>query len=255
MFVFNEKKIIYLLPLALLVLSEIYILFNPQLFYIVLALSFLLIALATRGLASTGRSFQWPLFLYFPLILFVSSSFYITLISSLFWIQLLLVLIIYLLYLYFRNLYYFFRYEAKERADKLDTFLTVGSVLSVFFTVATIYALPVYLGWSFWFLAVLLALVVFPLFSQSFLISPLNTKKNIGLFVVAWLIFMQIAVSVYLFTFEFKVLALISTLAFYLLMLILRLYLRDKLEMRLLRLPLLSSLFIFIILLLTSPWF
>lgn len=253
--IFSEKKIIYLLPLALLALGELYILFNPQLFFVSLSLGVLIIALSARGLALKNSTLDWPLFLYFPLILFISSSLYGTLIANPYLIQGLLLINVLFVYIYFNNLYYFFRYKAPDRIDKLDTFLMTGSVLSVFFAGATAYALPVFLGWSFWPLLFILSALTLPLFFQPFILGSLNLKNNRPFFISALIIFTQVAGAIYLFPFSFNVLGLMLAIVFYVLFIILRLHIRGRLSAKLLRLPLISSLIIIIMLLLTTRWF
>lgn len=253
--IFSEKKIIYLLPLALLLLGELYILFNSQLFFVSLALGALFITLTTKGLSIKSRALDWPLFLYFPLIFFIASSFYTTVLASPYLIQTLLLVNVFFIHIYFNSLYYFFRYNAPDRIDKLDTFLMTGSVLSIFFAGATAYALPVYLGWSFWPLLIVLAAISFPLFFQPFILGSLNLKTNRPFFIAALIIFTQIAGVIYLFPFSFNVLGLMLAIVFYVLFLILRLHIRGRLSSKLLKIPLIASLIIIILLLLTTRWF
>ena len=253
--ILSEKKIRYILPLALLLLGEVYILFNSQMFFVSLALGALLISLSTKGLSIKSNSLDWPLFLYFPLLFFISSSFYGTVVANPYLIQALLLINVSFIYIYFNNLYYFFRYKAPDRTDKLDTFLMTASVLSIFFVGATIYALPVYLGWSFWPLLLVLAGVSFPLFFQPFVLGSLNLKSNKPFFITAFIIFTQMAGVIYLFPFSFNVLGLLLAIIFYALFLILRLHIRGRLSPKLLKIPLISSLIIIIILLLTTRWF
>src|SRR5680860_1404323 len=176
--IFSGKKVFYLLPLALWLLGQVYVLFYPHFFFVALALGAFLIVLSTRGLATKGRHLDWPLFVYFPVVFFVTSSLYETLILNMYWVQTLLLLNAGFIFIYFKNLYYFFRYEAPDRIDRLDTFLMAGAVLSVFFAAASAMGLPVFLGWSFWPLLGAFALIVFPLFFQPFILGSLSLKTN-----------------------------------------------------------------------------
>lgn len=252
--IFAGKNAYYFLPLFLLILGQAFLML-PNLFFVCLSLGAIAIVFTTRGLAKVGRSQDWSLFVYFPLIFFLSSYLYSTLIPGTYWIYAIFLLNAIFLYVYFKNLYYFFRYKAPERIDKLDTFLMTGAVLSAFFLGACAYGLPIFLGWDFWPLLMYYGLAVFPLFFQPFILGSLRLKQNWPFFLVALVIFLQIAGVIYLFPFGFSVLGLMAAIVFYLLFLTLRLHVRDRLSMQLLRLPLISSLAIFIILLLTTRWF
>lgn len=253
--IFSGKKVYYILPLVLWLLGQVYVLFLPKLFFISLALGSLFIVLSIRGLATKSRRLDWPLFLYFPLIFFISSSFYGTLIPNIFWVQVLLFINASFVYVYLKNLYYFFRYEAPDRIDLLDTFLMAGSVLSVFFLAATVYALPIFLGWSFWSLLGLFNLAIFPLFFQPFILGSLNLRANWPFFLVGLIIITQISGVIYLFPFDFNILGLFASIIFYILFLTIRLYIRGRFSRQIIRFPLISSLIIVIILLLTTRWF
>ncbi|HZJ42007.1 MAG TPA: hypothetical protein VFD51_03255 [Patescibacteria group bacterium] len=253
--IFSGKKVFYLLPLALWLLGQVYVLLNPRLFFVALALGSLLIVLSTKGLATKSRYLDWPLFVYFPLIFFAASSLYETLIPNMYWVQALLLLNSGFIYIYFKNLYYFFRYEAPDRIDRLDTFLMAGSVLSVFFLAAASYGLPVFLGWGYWPLLGFFTLLTFPLFFQPFILGSLNLKINWPFFLTAILLFTQAAGVVYLFPFGFNILGLLTAIIFYILFLILRLFIRGRFSRQIIRFPLISSLIIVIILLLTTRWF
>ena len=253
--IFSGKKVFYFLPLALWLLGQVYVLFYPRLLFVALALGGLLIVLSTKGLATKSRRLDWPLFVYFPLIFFAASSLYGTLIPNMYWVQTILLLNASFCHIYFKNLYYYFRYEAPDRIDLLDTFLMAGSVLSVFFAAAAAYGLPVFLGWSFWPLLGAFALLIFPLFFQTFILGSLNLKINWPFFLTAILLLTQAVGVIYLFPFDFNILGLLVAIIFYILFLILRLFIRGRFSGQILRFPLISSLIIIIILLLTTRWF
>jgi hypothetical protein len=248
------KKVFYFLPLALLLLGEVFVFF-PRFFFVSLALGGLLIVVSTKQLAAKDRRLDWPLFFYFPLIFFLSSSLYETLIPNFYIVQALILLNVYFVFVYFNNLYYFFRYGAPDRIDRLDTFLMAGSVLSVFFLAASAYGLPVFLGWSFWPLLAAFSLLTLPFFFQPFILGTLNLRKNWPFFLSAFFIMGQLAGVVYLFPFSFNILGLLTAIFFYLLFLVVRLFIRGRLSGQVIKFPLISGFIMIIILLLTARWF
>jgi hypothetical protein len=250
----RDKKTYYLLPILLLLLGELYV-FIPKTFLLALGLGILAIVLSVKGLASKRGNLNWPFFVYFPLIFFASSSLYATLVPNFYLVQALLLLNAAFTYIYYRNLYYFFRYEAPDRADEIDTFLMTASVLSLFFLASAMYGLPVFIGWNFWLLFIVFIFASMPLFFQPFILGSLNLKNNWPVFLSSIVIFSELAAVLYLLPFGFNVLALMAAIFFYISLLILRLLVRNRFSGKILRFPLFSSLIIIIILLLTTRWF
>lgn len=252
--IFGGKKVFYFVPVALWLLGQTFLNF-PQFFFVTISVGGLIIILATKALATKNWRQDWPLFFYFPLVFFIGSSLYETLIPNFYWVQLLLFINAAFMFVYFKNLYYFFRYEAPERTDRLDTFLMTASVLSVFFLASSAYGLPVFLGWSFWPLLAVLVALIFPLFFQPFILGSLRLEANWPFFIVVTLIMAQIAGVIYLFPFDYNILGLLTAIVFYILFLMIRLFVRGRFSGRILRFPLITSLIIVIILLLTTRWF
>lgn len=252
--IFKRRISVLLVPVALWLLGQLFLL-KPDLFFVAVSLGVLIIALSVRGLSLGSRRYDWPLFFYFPALLFISASLYETLIPNHYWVQALFLLIAGLIFSYLKNLYYLMRYEAPERAGKVDSISLAGSVLSFFFLAASIYGLPTFLGWSFWPLffssVVLIPLLTF----QPFSVGRLNLKGNWPIFLMVNLGLLQIVAVLYLLPLRFNVLGLLAAFAFYMIMLVLRSVLRGNFSGRLLRFPLISGLIIVVIVLLTARWF
>jgi len=71
---FSQRKIIFLTPLILWLLNQLF-LWRPKMFFPALAIGFFLIAVTVMGLTLGKRQTDWPLFFYFPFIFFLSSSY------------------------------------------------------------------------------------------------------------------------------------------------------------------------------------
>lgn len=251
--IFRNKNIVLFLPLILWVLNQAFI-FRPHLFFLAVAMGLLLLILTFHGLAIGKKKLDWPLFIYFPAILFLSASLYITLLANFYLIQVIVLLVSLMIFSYLKNFYYFFRYGAPERTEKLDNLMISSSVLSVFFLSAAAYGLPIFLGWKFWPLLAGLSFLVLLLFFQSFVLGRLNLKNNWPFFLASGLIFLELSGVIYLLPLSFHALGLIATIFFYLLLLILRLNLRGAFSGRTLRLPLIFGLSFIILLILTARW-
>lgn len=252
--IFKRRISVLLVPTALWLLGQIF-LFRPNLFFISVSLGVLIMALAVKGLSIGKHKSDWPMFFYFPALMFISASLYETLIPNHYWVQVLFLLMAFLIFSYLKNLYYFMRYEAPERAGKIDSISLAGSVLAFFFLSASIYGLPTFLGWSFWPLLAACSVLIFLLTCQPFVIGYINIKTNWPFFLAVNLILIQILAALYLLPLRFSVLGLLAAFAFYLSLLVLRSVLRGNFSGRLLRFPLISGLVIAVIVLVTARWF
>lgn len=252
--VFSQRKIIFLTPLILLLLNQLF-LWRPKMFFPALAIGFFLIAMTVIGLTLGKRHTDWPLFFYFPFIFFLSSSLYTTLLPSFYVIQIIFFLSNLYIFWYLKNLYYLFRYEAPERAHKLDTLTLLGNFLAIFFLASTIYGLPTFLGWSFWPLLVGFSILSIPLFFQPFVIFEIKFKFNWPLLLASALVLLELAAIIHFLPLAFNVLGLFIGIFFYLLIYILRNILAGDLSGYKLRIPLIFSLSIIMILLLSLRWF
>ena len=252
--VFSQRKIIFLTPLILWLLNQLF-LWRPRMFFFALAVGFFLIAVTVMGLTAGKRQADWPLFFYFPFIFFLSSSLYSTLLPSFYVIQIIFFFANLYIFWYFKNLYYLFRYEAPERAHKLDTLTLLGNFLAVFFLASTIYGLPAFLGWSFWPLLFGFIVLIFPLFFQPFVIFEIKLKINWPLIIASALVLLELAAIIHFLPLAYNVLGLFVGIFFYLLIYILRNILAGDLSGYKLRLPLVFCLSIIVILLLSLRWF
>lgn len=250
----NRRQTVLFLPLSLWLLGQLF-LWQPHLFFIATALGILFIALAAKSLSAGPRKHDWPLFFYFPALLFASASLYETLMPNYYWIQFLLLAVAWLIFIYFKNFYYLIRYEAPERSDKLDTLTMSSGVLSLFFLSSSIFGLPTFLGWSFWPLLFVFAILSAPLLFQAFMIEKLNIKTNWPFFVASVIILTELAAAFYLLPLRFNVLGVVLTIFFYLMLIILRAVVRGQLSSRRLRFPVITGFIVALILMLTARWF
>lgn len=252
--IFKRRISVLLVPIILWFLGQIF-LFQPHLFFIATSLGVLIIALAIRGLSTGKYKSDWPLYFYFPALIFISASLYETLIPNHYWVQVLFLLTAVLIFSYLKNLYYFMRYEAPERLGKIDSISLASSVLSFFFLTASIYGLPIFLGWSFWPVFAASLVFIFLLTFQPFVIGRINLKANWPIFLTVNLILLQTVAVLYLLPLRFNILGLLASFAFYMSLLVLRAILRGNFSGRLLRFPLISGFIIALVILFTARWF
>ena len=250
----KNKHIIFITPIILWLLSQLF-LFDSRFFYIAITLGFLLLVFSFKKMEKSRRDRNWPLFLFFPALFFLSVSLYITLIPNFYWIQTILILSAWFNFAYIKNLYYHFNYNASGREEKLDTLMIEGGFLSVFALASSVYGLPVFLGWSVWPLLLIFTILTAPLFFQSFVRGTMDIKGNWPFFLASILILAELSLVVYFLPLSFNILGFFVAIFYYLLSLVLRVVLKGDFSGRSLKFPFGFSLLIVLILLLTSRWF
>lgn len=250
---FKSRATIIIVPLISWLLSQVYLL-EPKLFYISISISFLLLALTVKGMEKDPKAKNWPLFFYFPAILFLGLNLYVALISNYFLIQSILLISAALMFYYLRNIYYFINYGAVERAEKLHNLMTTAGFLTVFTLASVIYGLPTFLGMSFWPLFVTFIFLTAPLFFQSFVLGRLNILEKWPFFLSSIFILAEFVLVLYFLPLSFNILGFFVANFYYLQLMALRLALKNEFSVRTMRWPLVFVFMIVSILLLTSSW-
>lgn len=248
------KRFIPLLtPLAIWFLCEAFV-FNISFFYASLGLSALIIIFSVRYIAQEKNS-VWFLFSILPTLFFLSFAGYSAVISPA-WIQANFLLIIWFLFLYFRNLYYYFNYPEQEEAwaNKLVNSMIAGGFLISFSSAALVFILPAFLGWPLWYMLPFLVVITALLFFQFRSLNNHKLKPKTSLVLVNILILAELTWILSLLPLNFNILALFLAIAYYLGLTIVRLDASSNLNRHAIKLPLIMSLVAIFLLLLTSRW-
>jgi len=226
-----------------------------NLFYSALAVGALIIILSVRYLAGRHKP-DWPLLAISPALFFLSVSCYIAIIIGNFWVQTLFILIAWFLFVYLRNLYYYFTRQESESIyeDKLDNLLIAGSFLSVFAAATTLFSLPIFINWSIWATIPIIAAFIWLMFVQFLPLKKMKSLPAQGLMLASVLGLAELAWGLSLLPLRFHLLGLFLAIAYYLALFIIRLHLRGALNRRVLKVPLILSALAFIILFLTARW-
>ena len=251
--IFQNKRIIFLTPLLIWLLAQAFI-FLSGLIYMSLAASLLLLVFTFRGLENDRRRSDWPFYFYFAALFLASSFLFVTFLPDIYLLQGIIAFVCYFLFRILRNSYYHFRYQAPERADRLDSLLTISSFFTVFFLASSLYSLPAFLGWNFWTLWPWFFLLVSPLFFQPFVLGRLNLRASWPFFLAAVLSLGELSLLTYLLPLSFNILGFFVVIFYYLISLMLRRALKGDYSGRGIRLPVIACLSMIILLLLTASW-
>ncbi len=250
----NYKRLIPLVvPVLVWALSQIF-LAVPSFFYFGLSAGLLIIVLGVRYLAQRSKIKNWSFFIIAPALFFLSFSLYASLISSYYLIQFIFILSFWFIFSYLKNLYYFFIYEAPEREHKLDNLMIGGGFLTLFASASSLYGLPIFLNWPFIEFLLIFIPLVFLLLIQFLAVQKTSFKENASLIFVNILLLSEIALVFSFLPFNFNVLGFLLAILFYFFLLIIRLRFKGELNLHNLKLPIIFSLLIFIITILTARW-
>jgi len=249
-----SKKInfIFLLSLLIWLLSQAFIL-KPNLFFVSLTLSSLAIIIVTRKIVCQRQAPFWPLLAVNPLLTYLSAAFYCAILINQILIQFILVFVAILIFSYFKNIYYYYSFGAPEREAKLRKLVIVSSFLSFFAAAATLYALPIFLNFSFWLIYVWLTAIGVIFFLQ---LSILSIRKNHHWLMksVNIIILSELSGVLLLLPLNYNVRALLLAIFFYLLMLLDNWHYEDRLTFKQIKWPLLIALIIVFIILFFARW-
>ncbi len=250
-------QLIVLTNLSLWLAMEAFV-FWPKLFYVIILLINIILALAVYYLmrrADLGRQW-WNLWLL-PFLFLNSVIAYTILIPQDIWfnkffIQALFLLIIGFNFSYFKQAYdYIFH---PEQPNNLPGLSANFIFLAWFFWLSAIYGLQLFLDLSYWIL--ILVLIGLALLStyQYLWVNRFKGKDNFIFVVLSAFIVAQLAWSVYFLPFDYSSLGIIMALIYYVFLNLIRLYLSDNWNKKNLKSLLVFAGVIMILVLLTLKW-
>jgi len=249
----NNYLYLILIPFLLWVLDEIFV-FRPDFFFVALGLGLLIITFGVRLLIKKQSLKFWPVFVLPPSLFYLSFSFYSAMIVNQLWIQLIFLLNAWFIFFYLQNIYYYFSFGAPERAVKLRRLLTSGAFLSTFAIASSLYALPIFLSWSFFILLLIFILISLGLFGQ-FLILEKNISTEQKIFWgIKVLVLAEFAGVFFLLPLNYNILGLLLAIIFYLLILFDDWRASSRLNYKNLKWPLIISTLVVVLILLSARW-
>jgi len=248
----QQRWLILIVPFLLWLFSQIF-LRQAEFFYIALALGALLIIVSLKFLTRL-KPHKWLLFIIAPTLLFLSFSGLVAVLLNNIWIQSVLFLEFIFIFFYLRSVYYYFYFPVPLWRERLDYIIMASGFLSIYAFAAVLFYLPAFLSLSPFVMPLVMAVVMTLLFLQFNLFPRDNWQKNWYLIFIIVLILTELAWALSLWPLVFNLLAMFLAMAYYLGLIIIRLAGRNNLNYHTLRLPLLLSVFIFLILFLTARW-
>ncbi len=248
------KKIplLFLVAASLWALSELFIL-KPGLFFVSLAVAALIIILTIKKLVGRKSPIFWPLLALSPILYYLAAAFYSAILTNQWWIQFIFLINAYAIFAYLKNIYYYFSFGAPEREAKLRKLILSFSFLAFFAAAATLYALPIFLNFSFGFIFLLLVLSGGVFFAQLMILTSHQKDSWLFLFLNT-IILGELTGVLLLLPLSFNVRGILAAIFFYSLVLFNNWRLEGRLNFRHLRWPLVLSLLLIFIILFSARW-
>jgi hypothetical protein len=250
----NYRRLVPLLiPLSAWLVSQVFLLV-PPIFLIAVLLEIIVIFIGVKILVGKAAKRDWPLYIIAPTLFFLSFSSYAAIIVNRLAIQTIFLLTAWFLFSYFKNLYYYLSYEAPDRAVKIDYLLVSGGFLTVFAGAGVLLDLPAFINWPLWAIVVIF-IPLFGLLFLQFLPFKKTTLSTSGLWlIIGTIVLTELAWVLALLPLNFNILALILAIGYYFIVSALRLEWQGHLSRRTLKYPIILSVFIILLLLLTASW-
>jgi len=243
----------FVVGLALWLLSQIFFFF-PVAFYSSLALGALLIVFSVRYFARRSPVRHWPLFLIAPLFFFLSFSVYASLLTGRFWVQFIFLLDAWFVANYLHHLSAYFVDQSAAREKKLESLLLNGVWLTVLAVAASLFGLPAFINTPFYLLVALFLLVVFFLWIQLLPLVKVKFRSAAPVLFVSLAVLGALVEAISLFPLNFNILGFLVAIFAYFLLTVNRLFWQGNLNRRALKWPLVLSIILTILSLLTARW-
>ena len=248
----RSRLLINFIPLILLLLSIAFLFFRGF-FYAAVGLGALLIILTVKYLVEKNSSNPWLPFIFSPLLVFLGGEFYAIFLSNYFYLLAIFLVIIWFVYSYLRNLYYYLAYGAPEREKKIDSLLLSGGFISVWAFASALFNIQAFLNWPFWLLLLIFAPFVWLSFAYFSWWQKNFSSAGLAIFFNT-VVLLELTWVLSLLPLNYNILGFLLALFYYFLLFSLRLSWRRELNRRRLRLVLVGSSIIIFLILLTAAW-
>jgi len=241
-------------PFFVYVLLELFY-FKQSLIYVVLVFIFLSLLFTSRQFiqASKIKESFWstiilPSSFTFSLIFFVIIS------PNNFLIQILFFFDLVFLYLYYRTLYYYLLAPEYYKDSSLQNLSAYGNFAGFYFLSSAVYGVQVFVSASVWLLMLTMLIATLLIVYQVTWANKIDKKTGLFYILISGLVITEIAWSVSFLSLSYFVLGLILSVSYYTIIGLLRFYLQNALNKKLVKMYLIFGLSSILLVLLTSRW-
>lgn len=249
-----NRFLVLLTPLIALLLCEV-LFFMPKMFYVILVFYFLIIFFAVNQFTKSSKiDKRWYNFIIFPLCFSISLIIYSIISVNKFFVQILFFTNAFFIYYYLRNIYYYLIRPDFYKDNTLENISSYGNFLLIFFIASSIYGLQSFLNLS----VCISIIIILPFFAlvihQVIWINKIDFKIGFIYILIGCLILIEIAWALSFLPVNYKANGLVMAICYYILIGIIRFYLKGSLNKRIVKLYLFFGFSSIFITLLTARW-
>ena len=245
------------LPLLAPVLSTVFLelfLLWPNLMYVFIVLAILLFFFVIiQFIKASEKEIEWWNLLILPSLFYVGLALFSAMITNRAIIQALFIVKLFFIYFYFRSLYYILNTD-RQTLYSLDNMSAYGNFLTFYFIASSIYGLQSFLNLSVWLLMIFLLLAIWLIVYQAAWVNKVVFRVAFFYILVISLVLVELAWSISFLPLSFYILGLIMAVCYYMIIGLVRFYLREKLDKNTIKLYLIFGFSSILLVLLTASW-
>ena len=219
-----------LAPLTSYALDEMYF-FYPKLIYLaVIFINLLIFFTVWRFGAASQVDREWWNYLILPAVMSTAIIAYSVFLNSRSVIQLLFVLNLLFLYVYFRQIYYYLLKPRSYEVFSIENISSYASWLSFFFLAATVYGLESFLDFPIFYLALVVLAATALISYQIIWVNKIELKKAWLYILISCLVLVELCWSISFLPFNYNISGLCLAICFYVVSGLTKNQLLDKLD-------------------------
>jgi len=245
-----------LVPLIIFCLFEAFLL-KPKIIYLSVVISLSLILFVSRQFFSSGslKRGRWSISI-FPALAIISFAAYSTIIPSRLVMNLLFILLLAILYIYLRTLYYYLiQPELYAKGLSIEIISSYGNFVNYFLASSYLFGLASFLDFPIWPLMIIILFISFFAIFEELWAKDINPGESLVFIIIGALILLEIGWSISFLPINYNIAGLILAICYYMAVGLLKYYILNKLDKKIIRFYLTLGFFSIFVLLLTSRWF
>lgn len=228
--------------------------FWPKLFYVTLVFLFLLFFFICWQFVRVSKKEKWWVYAILPSIFTFGLLLFSLLVPSRWLVHILFIFNIIFLYFYFRTIYFYLIKPDLYKEYYLENLSAYGNFLAFYLLSSAVYGLQSFLNLPIWVLLGILLILVSLIVYQMLWAYKINIGQSLLYILIISLIIFELAWSMSFLTLSYYILGLLLSICYYLLISIVKFYLLEQLNNRIIKLYLFYGFFIIFTILLTARW-
>ena len=209
---------------------------------------------ARQFVIASNKAEKWWNYFILPALFSLNLIVFSTMVSDTFLLQVLFVLNLVFLYMYFRSIFYYLTEHSKYKEHSMENFSSFINFLSVYFLASGIYGLQSFLNAPIWLLMIIFLAEICLIIYQVMWANKINLKMGFFYIIIAGLTMLELAWSISFLTLSYYILGLIVVVCYYILIGMIRFYLLGTLTATQIKQYLIFGFSSILVVLFTARW-